>query len=250
MYTRRTTSCIILNINLTLTREVAGNKSSFSTISCITSSNGTVISSWSVFCRWSETETTYVWTNEELTCRTTQNLFTDSADQIRNNRCHSCGYWHYITTKWKLGVTALSSKWYLRIRHPILCMSYYWQTCCNKINKNVTKLESTLINLDNLIMTYRTCRTSLRQSLHVRGRPFFSLLSRAYKTYAVGRGSKEDVRFFQNSKMTILFQQNHHFIGFFIRTLLVGGVQKQYVLYARENYEKMDNPQRETVTCD
>ena len=80
-------------------------------------------------------------------------------------------------------------------------------------------------------------------SPHLRGRPIFSSLSRAYKTYGGGRGSKVNVRFFQNLKikMTILFQQNHHFIAFFMRTLSgIGGgggeggdLQKEYVFTVR-----------------
>ena len=38
-------------------------------------------------------------------------------------------------------------------------------------------------------------------SPHLRGRPIFSSVSRAYKTYGGGRGSKVSVRFFQNLKI-------------------------------------------------
>ena len=74
---------------------------------------------------------------------------------------------------------------------------------------------------------------------------FFSSLSRAYKTYTGGEGvgSKVDVCFYQNLKMTILFHQNHHCIAV-LSVLFWGegeGLQKEYVFYARENDEKMDD---------
>ena len=51
--------------------------------------------------------------------------------------------------------------------------------------------------------------------------------------------------FFQNLKMTILFQQNRQFIAFSFVCFGLwgggGGLQKVYVLYAHENDEKMDN---------
>ena len=58
-----------------------------------------------------------------------------------------------------------------------------------------------------------------------------------------GRGSEAGVHFFQNSKMTILFKQNHNLIEFlFVRFWGErGGLQKEYVLYAHENDEKMDD---------
>ena len=57
------------------------------------------------------------------------------------------------------------------------------------------------------------------------------------------RGPKTDKHSFQNLKMTVLFHQNHHFIGFFLFVHFWGGLQKEYVLYARENNEKIaDDP--------
>ena len=80
---------------------------------------------------------------------------------------------------------------------------------------------------------------------YTKGPSIFFIIITSVKTHAWGRrGSKVDVRFFQNLKMTILFQQNHHFIVLlFLRFWGEGGgLQKEYVLYAPENDEKMDDP--------
>ena len=55
----------------------------------------------------------------------------------------------------------------------------------------------------------------------------FLPLSRAYKAHARGRGSKVDVRFLQNSKMTDIISAKSSFYFFFIRTLLEEGVCKK-----------------------
>ena len=67
-----------------------------------------------------------------------------------------------------------------------------------------------------------------------KGSSIFPSLLRAYKTYAGRRGSKADVSFFQNLKMTILFQHNYNFIAFlFVRFWEEGGdLQKEYILFA------------------
>ena len=70
--------------------------------------------------------------------------------------------------------------------------------------------------------------------------PFFPS-SQAFNMYAGGRG--DELFIFQNLKMTILFQQNHHFLGLFFNHFVHfwgegGGLQKEYVLYTRENDEK------------
>ena len=48
--------------------------------------------------------------------------------------------------------------------------------------------------------------------------------------------------------MTILFQQNHHFITFYSYAFGGRGLQKEYVLFARDNDEKRTTPKRKTVS--
>ena len=62
--------------------------------------------------------------------------------------------------------------------------------------------------------------------------------------YAGRRGSKADVRFYQNSKKAILFQQDPHFIAFlFVRFWEEeGGLQQEYVCTFMKMIQKMDEP--------
>ena len=83
------------------------------------------------------------------------------------------------------------------------------------------------------------------------GRPFVSSLSRAYEMYAwkggggwSGGGPRPMYAFSKIKNDNKLFQQNHHFNAFLIVCFLGegGGLQKEYVLYAREGDKENGRP--------
>ena len=69
---------------------------------------------------------------------------------------------------------------------------------------------------------------------------FFIIITSA-KLYTGGEGSKADVHFFQNAEMMDIFLAKSSFHCFFYSYAFGergGGMQKEYVLYARENDEE------------